>query len=144
VPGNSTECPSVLLHVQIHTTLVTNNTTITSPDCSSNIFSFLQTQILFQTMKHVYSFTKTKKKKKTPWSESASELHRLSDLRLSTKLVTTFADRGVSRSQRNGSLRPFSRFSRPKPLLLLSSSSSVVLTRLGGPRCRPTACRKIW
>jgi hypothetical protein len=32
--------------------------------------------------------------KKTPWPESASELFRLSDSRLSAKLVSTFADRG--------------------------------------------------
>jgi hypothetical protein len=32
--------------------------------------------------------------KKTPWSESACELYRLSDRRLSAKLVPTFADRG--------------------------------------------------
>jgi hypothetical protein len=34
------------------------------------------------------------KTKQTPWSESASELYRPSDLRLSAKLVPTFADRG--------------------------------------------------
>jgi hypothetical protein len=33
-------------------------------------------------------------KKKTPWSESASELYRSSDRRLSAKCVPTFADRG--------------------------------------------------
>jgi hypothetical protein len=33
----------------------------------------------------------------TPWPESASELYRPSDSRLSTKLVPTFADRGVPR-----------------------------------------------
>jgi hypothetical protein len=32
--------------------------------------------------------------KKTPWPESASELYRLSDCRLSAKLVQSFADRG--------------------------------------------------
>jgi hypothetical protein len=32
--------------------------------------------------------------KQTPWPESASELYRPSDLRLSTKLVPTSADRG--------------------------------------------------
>jgi hypothetical protein len=37
----------------------------------------------------------------TPWPESASELYRPS--RLSAKLMPTFADRGVSRSQRGGS-----------------------------------------
>jgi hypothetical protein len=35
-----------------------------------------------------------KVKIKTPWSESASELYRLSDRRLSTKWLPTFADRG--------------------------------------------------
>jgi hypothetical protein len=39
----------------------------------------------------------------TPWLYSAMELYRPSDRRLSTKLVPTFADTGVSRSQRNGS-----------------------------------------
>jgi hypothetical protein len=37
---------------------------------------------------------KKKKKNWTPWSESASELCRPSDCRLSEKLVPTFADRG--------------------------------------------------
>jgi hypothetical protein len=36
----------------------------------------------------------SKKKKKTQWSESASELYRPSDRCLSAKLVPTFADRG--------------------------------------------------
>jgi hypothetical protein len=40
----------------------------------------------------------------------------------------------VSHGQRDGSLRPYSRVSRPEPLLFLPSSSSVVLTRLSGPR----------
>jgi hypothetical protein len=42
----------------------------------------------------------------------------------------------VSRGQRNGSLRPHSRFSRLEPLLFLPSSSSIVPTRLSGPRSR--------
>jgi hypothetical protein len=32
----------------------------------------------------------------TPWHYSASELYRSSDRRFSTKLVTTFADKGCS------------------------------------------------
>jgi hypothetical protein len=44
----------------------------------------------------------------------------------------------VPRGQRDGSLRPYSRLSRQEPLLFLSNSSSVVLTRLSGPRSRPT------
>jgi hypothetical protein len=39
-------------------------------------------------------------KKQTPWPESANELYRPRDRRLSVKLVPTFADGGVSRSQR--------------------------------------------
>jgi hypothetical protein len=40
---------------------------------------------------------------KLPWPESATELYRPSDRRLPAKLVPTFSDRGVSRSQRGGS-----------------------------------------
>jgi hypothetical protein len=56
---------------------------------------------------------------KSPWPESVSELYRPSDPRLSTKLVPTFSCRGVPRGQRDGSLRPYSRFPRPEiyPLL---------------------------
>jgi hypothetical protein len=36
------------------------------------------------------------------WPESASELYRPSNRRLTAKLVPTFADRGVSRSQSRG------------------------------------------
>jgi hypothetical protein len=43
---------------------------------------------------------------KTPWPESESELYRPSDRRLSAKLVPTFADKGVPRGERDGSLRP--------------------------------------
>jgi hypothetical protein len=67
---------------------------------------------------------------KTPWPESASELYRSSDRRFSVKLVPTFADSGVSHGQRDGSLRPYSRISRPEPLLFLLSSSTIVLTWL--------------
>jgi hypothetical protein len=42
----------------------------------------------------------------------------------------------VPRGRRDGSLRAYSRFPRLEPLLFLSSSSSVVLTRLSGPRSR--------
>jgi hypothetical protein len=36
-----------------------------------------------------------------------------------------------------GSLWPYSRVSRPQPLIFLPSSSSIALTRLSGPRSRP-------
>jgi hypothetical protein len=40
----------------------------------------------------------------------------------------------VSRDQRNGSPRPYSRISKQELLLLFPSSSSIVFTRLRGPR----------
>jgi hypothetical protein len=42
----------------------------------------------------------------------------------------------MSRGQCDGSLRSYSWFSRPEPIHSLPSSSSVVLTRLSGPRSR--------
>jgi hypothetical protein len=42
----------------------------------------------------------------------------------------------MSRGQRDGSLRPYSRFPITEPQLFLSSSSSIVLTSLSGPRSR--------
>jgi hypothetical protein len=59
------------------------------------------------------------------------------------EVSATFADKGVTRHHRDGSIRPYCRISRPEPLVFLSSSSSVVLTRLSGPRSRPTTSRKI-
>jgi hypothetical protein len=50
----------------------------------------------------------------------------------------------VSRGQRNGSPHPCFRISSPEPLLFLPTSSSIVLTRLSGPRSRPTTCQNIW
>jgi hypothetical protein len=47
-----------------------------------------------------YSLHIDKQTNQTPWHESESELYRPSDLCLSPKLVPTFADRRVSRSQR--------------------------------------------
>jgi hypothetical protein len=49
------------------------------------------------------AFFRHAKNKQTPWPESASELYRSSDLHFSAKLVTNFAGRGVSRSERGGS-----------------------------------------
>jgi hypothetical protein len=66
---------------------------------------------------HTHTHTHAHTHNLTPWSESASELYRPSDLRLSAKWVPTFTDRGVPRYQRDGSLRPYSRFSRQEPLL---------------------------
>jgi hypothetical protein len=73
----------------------------------------------------------------TPFLESASELYRPSNCCLLAKLVPTFADRGCHVVSVT-SLWSYSQISRPEPLLFLSSSSSVVLTRLSGPRSRPS------
>jgi hypothetical protein len=80
-------------------------------------------------------------KKQTPWSESVSELYRLSDRRLSAKLVPTFADRGchvVSVTDHYGRILDF----LTGAATFLSSSSSVVLTRLSGPVPDPLLLRK--
>jgi hypothetical protein len=42
-----------------------------------------------------------KQQKQLPWPESASELYRPTDCRLSAKLVPAFADRAVWRGQRS-------------------------------------------
>jgi hypothetical protein len=71
----------------------------------------------FSTATNIYTWRAcqtNKKTKQTLWPESESELYRLSDHRLSAKLVPTFAERGVTRGQRDGSLWPYSRFSRPR------------------------------
>jgi hypothetical protein len=65
---------------------------------------------------------------------------------LSAKLVPTFADRGcrvVSEADpygRNLGFLDRSRYSATS----LPSSSSVILTRLSGPRSKPTTSQKIW
>jgi hypothetical protein len=81
---------------------------------------------------------------KLPWPESASELYRPSDRRLSPMLMPTFEDKGVSRGQHIGSPRLYFWFCRPEPLLFLLISSSIVLTGLSGPRSRLTTSQKIW
>jgi hypothetical protein len=60
------------------------------------------------------------------------------------EVSANFCGQKVPRGQRDGSLLSYSRLSRPEPLLSLSSSSSVVLTRLSGPRARPTTSEKLW
>jgi hypothetical protein len=60
------------------------------------------------------------------------------------EVSANFCRQRMSHGQRNGSPRPYSRFSRPEPLLFHSSSSSIVLTRLSGPCSRSTTSQKIW
>jgi hypothetical protein len=84
------------------------------------------------------------KLRKTPWPESASELHLPSDRRLSAKSLPTFSERGCHVVSAADPLRPYSRFPRPEPLIFLSSISSIVLTRLSRPRSIPTTTQNIW
>jgi hypothetical protein len=49
----------------------------------------------------------------------------------------------MGRGLRGGSFRPYSWFSRPEPLICLSSKSSNVVTRLSAPRSRLNI-QKIW
>jgi hypothetical protein len=78
---------------------------------------------------------------KTPLPESASKLYdRATAPRRSSD---NFWGYGILRGQRDGALWPYSRFSRHDALLFLPSSSSIVLTRLSGPRSRPTTSQKI-
>jgi hypothetical protein len=60
------------------------------------------------------------------------------------EVSANFWGKKVPRGQRDGSLRPYSLLSRPEPLLFLSGSSSVVLTRLSGPRSKPNTYQKMW
>jgi hypothetical protein len=65
------------------------------------------------------------------------------DLHLSAKLIPTFADRGCHVVSVT-SLQLYFQISRPEQLLFLSSSSSVVLTRLSRPCSTSTTTQKIW
>jgi hypothetical protein len=88
---------------------------------------------------------KLKKTKLHGLSPHAIYTDRLSDRRLSAKLVPTLADRGVSRGQHNDSPTVVNfRFSRSEPLFPCNISS-IIITRLSGPRSRPTTSqKKIW
>jgi hypothetical protein len=61
---------------------------------------------------------------------------------LSAKLVPIFADRWCRAVSVTDPLAVLSAF-RPQTLLFLPNSSSLVLTRLSGPRCRPTTFQRI-
>jgi hypothetical protein len=80
---------------------------------------------------------------KTPWSESGRELYRPSDCRLWGKLVPTFVDRLCHVVSVTDSYGRILGFLNRILYFFLASSSSVVLTRLSGPRSRPTT-QKIW
>jgi hypothetical protein len=111
---------------------------------SLSLFSWLRPCIALGRAIPYMSYCRVLKLKLNSVALSASELYRERDRRLSVELMPTFEDGGVSRGQRGGSIQPYSRFSRPEQILSLPSSSSIVLTRLSGPRSRPITSRKIW
>jgi hypothetical protein len=62
----------------------------------------------------------------------------------STNLLLTFAGRGCCTDSATDPHGRYSRFSRPEPILLLSSSWSVILRREGGTRSRHTTSENMW
>jgi hypothetical protein len=85
-----------------------------------------------------------KKKTKTPWLLVRKRTVPTKRPPLVSEVSANFCGYRVSCGQRNGSPRSLIRFSWPEPLLFHSSSSSLILTRLSGPRSRPTTSQKIW
>jgi hypothetical protein len=88
--------------------------------------------------------TKLKKKLTHGLSPHANYTDRVSDRRLSAKLVPTLADRGCCVV--SATIPPVVnfRFSRLEPLFP-RKSSSIIITRLSGPRSSPTTSqKKIW
>ena len=89
----------------------------------------------------VITKTKTKLRGLSPhanYTDRAAAAGRRSQCQL-------LADRGVSRGQRNGSPQPvISVFQTWSRYFFHSSSSSIDLTRLSGPRSRPTTNQKNW
>jgi hypothetical protein len=102
-------------------------------------------KISWYSLKWKHSMTSRKEEeKKIPWPESARELclYRPSDRPLSAKLVPASADRGLPRCQRNGSLRLYSRFSRPEPLLFLQAAPQLYSRGWVDPVREPLVLRK--
>jgi hypothetical protein len=54
-------------------------------------------------------------------------------LQLVGEVSANFCEYKLLRGHCDGFLQPYSRIHRPEPLLFISSSSSIVLTRLSGP-----------
>jgi hypothetical protein len=91
-------------------------TSPTSGGCSVCVFAHrLKPRSLFVCYYYYYYYYYYWSDLWTSWPESVGELYWPSDRRLSAKLMPTFADRGchVVSGQCDGSLRPYSRLSRP-------------------------------
>jgi hypothetical protein len=74
---------------------------------SSHIFNSISARSILLVFFHLASFYNVNKK--SPWPESANKLYRQNDRCLSAKLVPTFCGYRIP--------VPYSRFSRPEPLL---------------------------
>jgi hypothetical protein len=107
-------------------------------------FNCMETGVLVKPGKfsQIYQQTNNKKTKQTPCPQSTSELYPPIDRPFVAKLPT-FTERYyvISVTDPYGCILGFLGRSR---YFFLSSSSSVVLTRLSGPRSRPTTPQKIW
>jgi hypothetical protein len=109
----------------------------------TNTYQILQPRVNAR-LSNCSTITTTNKENKTPWPKFTSKRYRPSDRRLSTKLVPTFTDiecHMVNVADPYG--RNLGFLDRSRYFFLLSSSS-IVLTRLSGPRSRPTTFKKIW
>jgi hypothetical protein len=60
------------------------------------------------------------------------------------EVSANFSGQRVSRDQRNETPRPLISVFWTGAAIFLSSSPSIILTRLSGPRPRPTTSQKIW
>jgi hypothetical protein len=93
-----TEQSSWLITVYAHLSKLTGSKYIAEPTsaryCNQECIQW--NQLLEKRGFRMLKFEEIKalSKKKSPWPESASELYRPSDRRLSAKIVPTFADRG--------------------------------------------------
>jgi hypothetical protein len=97
------------LSLWIHNNFKLNNWTLFS---DYRFFREMPVSCIVQDCGHSERHQKNKQKNQTPWSESASELYRPSDRRISAKWLPTFADKGchmVSVTDPYGSILDFSR-----------------------------------
>jgi hypothetical protein len=90
---------------------------------------------------HIYTNTSIKQTKLRGLGPRANYTDRATAA-CSAKLVPNFEDSGCHVVSAADPLLPCFRLSRPELLFFLPSSSSVVLTRLSGPRSRRTTLRK--
>jgi hypothetical protein len=90
------------------------------------------------------SVTKTKKKKKNSVDLVRKRTTPTERPQLFGEVSANFGDRGCRVVNVMDPLRPYSLISRLKPLFSLSSSPSIVLTRLSGSRFRLTTSQKFW